>query len=365
MPTISVAYQRGMISNAYQPNDRTPLQPELFTKTQPPTGSVVVFSGDVQGNLARLEVSGNFSIGTLESVRTLKDFFEVDLSVSKLSVYINNILIREDTIVPSILSSDLGLSGTKQDLEKQFIGNDSFIGAAGLEASNDIIDGFSGNDRIQGNGDAGLTREGDPIHDVLIGGIGLDTAVYRGKRVDYQIAAKDSLWDPTTETNSISGWLVIDSVIERDGEDEISQIERLEFSDLTVALDTGGVAGKAYRIYKAAFDRTPDATGLGYWIDQMDSGMDEVEVAARFIDSAEFRQLYGSNVSNATFITNVYNNVLDRNPDDTGLAWWVSEMQTNPSKTWQKVLADFSESAENKANVVSLIASGIAYDPWE
>jgi hypothetical protein len=61
----------------------------------------------------------------------------------------------------------------------------------------------------------------------------------------------------------------------------------------------------------------------------------------------------------------VYKNILDRNPDDTGLAWWVSEMQTNPSKIWQKVLADFGESAENKANVASLIALSMAYDPWE
>ena len=119
-----------------------------------------------------------------------------------------------------------------------------------------------------------------------------------------------------------------------------------------------------FRSYKAAFDRTPDTKGLGYWIAQMDQGMDVVEVAARFIDSPEFRQLYGSNVSNATFITNVYNNVLDRNPDDAGLTWWVNEMKTNPSKPWQKVLADFSESAENKANVATLIANGIEYQPW-
>ena len=139
---------------------------------------------------------------------------------------------------------------------------------------------------------------------------------------------------------------------------------RVKHDGISYALDTDGIAGQAYRIYKAAFDRTPDSSGLGYWILQMDSGMDVVEVAARFIDSSEFRQLCGSNVSNATFITNVYKNVIDRNPDDTGLAWWVSEMQTNPSKTWQKVLADFSESAENNANVASLIANGIAYGPW-
>jgi hypothetical protein len=142
-------------------------------------------------------------------------------------------------------------------------------------------------------------------------------------------------------------------------------IDELPFGSDYISLDQDGFAGQAYRIYKAAFDRTPDTTGLGYWIAQMDKGMDVVEVAARFIDSPEFRQLYGSNVSDATFITNIYNNVLDRNPDDVGLAWWVNEMKMNPSKTWQKVLADFSESAENKANIASLIANGIAYDPWE
>lgn len=129
-------------------------------------------------------------------------------------------------------------------------------------------------------------------------------------------------------------------------------------------LDTDGVAGQAYRIYKAAFDRNPDAGGLGFWIAQMDKGMDVVEVAARFIDSVEFRSLYGQQPSNAEFLTKVYSNVLDRTPDQAGLAWWVNEMNTNPTKTWQKVLADFSESAENQANVASFIANGIPYDPW-
>jgi hypothetical protein len=139
---------------------------------------------------------------------------------------------------------------------------------------------------------------------------------------------------------------------------------RFAFDDKTVALDTSGIAGQAYRIYKAGFDRTPDTAGLGYWIAQMDKGMDVVSVAARFIDSSEFRSLYGHNPTDAEFLTKVYSNVLARTPDAAGLAWWVNEMKTNPSKTWQKVLADFSESIENQANVASLIANGIEYAPW-
>ena len=72
---------------------------------------------------------------------------------------------------------------------------------------------------------------------------------------------------------------------------------------------TSGIGGQAYRIYKAAFDRDPmegDTAGLGYWIAQMDNGMDMVEIAARFIDSDEFRSLYGQNPTNGEFLNKVY-----------------------------------------------------------
>ena len=98
---------------------------------------------------------------------------------------------------------------------------------------------------------------------------------------------------------------------------------------------------------------------------EMARGMNVVEVAARFIDSNEFRQLYGSNPSPSTFITRLYQNVLDRTPDGEGLAWWTNQMQTNPEKTSYKVLADFSESPENQANVATQITNGIAYLPFD
>jgi len=130
------------------------------------------------------------------------------------------------------------------------------------------------------------------------------------------------------------------------------------------AVDTSGIAGKAYRIYKAAFDRNPDGSGLGYWIAQMDKGMDLIEVSARFVDSPEFRDLYGTNPTNAQFLTKLYQNVLGRAPEAAGYNWWLNELNTNPSKTKAKVLADFSESAENQTGVASLIGNGIPYEPW-
>jgi hypothetical protein len=185
--------------------------------------------------------------------------------------------------------------------------------------------------------------------DTMDGGVGLDTVRFTGNLVNYSI---------DTTANSV--------LIQKpgNGQDHLANVERLLFDDRAVALDTDRTAGKSYRIYKAAFNRTPDTGGLGYWIAQMDKGMDVVSVAARFIDSPEFRSLYGQNPTNAEFLTKVYSNVLARTPDAAGLDWWVNEMKTNPTKTWQKVLADFSESTENQANVASLIANGIEYAPW-
>jgi len=63
-------------------------------------------------------------------------------------------------------------------------------------------------------------------------------------------------------------------------------------------------------------------------------------------------------------LTKLYQNVLGRDPEASGYNWWLNELNTNPSKTKAKVLADFAESGENQAGVASLIGSGITYEPW-
>ena len=59
---------------------------------------------------------------------------------------------------------------------------------------------------------------------------------------------------------------------------------------------------------------------LGFWISKVDEGMSMVGVAARFIDSEEFRSLYGQSPTNGEFLTKVYNNVLNREPHSEGYA---------------------------------------------
>ena len=189
--------------------------------------------------------------------------------------------------------------------------------------------------------------------DSIDGGSGFDSAVYFSNISQYSILnSSNKIW-------TISD--VLDSSV-----DHLQDIERIHFTDKSVALDIGAgdTGGSCYRIYKAAFNRTPDEGGLGYWIGQMDLGKTLVEVSAGFIDSDEFRASYGTNPTNGEFLTKVYNNVLGRDPDSGGYDWWVDQLANNQEKSWNKVMADFSEGTENQANVLELISNGVQYDLW-
>lgn len=137
-------------------------------------------------------------------------------------------------------------------------------------------------------------------------------------------------------------------------------VERIQFNDKSVALDVDGNAGLAYRLYKAAFDRTPDKAGLGYWINEMDHGASLQDVAQSFVSSAEFQTLNGSNPGNRDLAASLYQHVLGRAPDQAGLDYWTAQLDTHALKP-NEVLASFSESAENKIALAGQIQLGIEY----
>jgi hypothetical protein len=162
----------------------------------------------------------------------------------------------------------------------------------------------------------------------------------------------------------LSARTLTDTVADRDGSDTLVNVERLRFSDTALALDTGKdqTAGSGYMLYKAAFNRTPDVGGLGYWINQMDKGMSYIDVAKNFVNSIEFKDAFGGpDPTVNTLVTKLYNNVLSREPDIGGLTFWQEKLSSGVWTT-ASVLGYFSTSVENVANVTPLIADGIKYE---
>ena len=143
----------------------------------------------------------------------------------------------------------------------------------------------------------------------------------------------------------------------------ISNIESIRFSDaqLSVSVDPSLVQEQAFRLYKAAFDRQPDLQGLAFWIHALEKGADLVQDAAQgFVTSAEFQRLYGSQPTDAQFVTQLYRNVLDRDAEGAGYQFWLDSLGKGVSRA--QILTDFSESVENQHNVAELIAQGIIYE---
>jgi methionine-rich copper-binding protein CopC len=195
-------------------------------------------------------------------------------------------------------------------------------------------------------------------NDTVDGGAGIDTVAFTGTRASHAI------------TKTATGWLVSSPA---DGTDTLKNVERLQFSDSSLALDLDAAnsAGGIYRLYGATFNRTPDLGGLGYWIAQADKGKSAVDMAIDFTYSAEFQTVFatkitdnyatGANVVN--LVTGFYQNVLHRTPDAAGRDWYANEIITH-SRTVGQVLAEISDSPENVAQLAGVIANGIVYTPF-
>jgi hypothetical protein len=67
-------------------------------------------------------------------------------------------------------------------------------------------------------------------------------------------------------------------------------------------------------------------------------------MASKFAGSSEFKTKYG-NLSNQAYVEAIYQNVFDREPDANGLAYWTNKLDTK-QKTRGEVMVGFSESNE-------------------
>lgn len=118
--------------------------------------------------------------------------------------------------------------------------------------------------------------------------------------------------------------------------------------------------GQAFRLYMAALDRTPDPAGLANWTNILRSGADLDDVSHGFVTSAEFQSRYGA-LDDSEYVTQLYQNVLNRAPDASGHANWIAHLQAGESR--EHVLTGFSESAENRLQAAALVG-GIDYQAW-
>lgn len=225
-----------------------------------------------------------------------------------------------------------------------FAGYDILVGTG----ANDIIDSGGGQDDI-------VTKGGDDV--VIVRSQGVEANL--GSGFDIVVVDYDRDQIDFIDSDDTATYFYPDS----GDQDDISYffgVERFDFGNEWLAFDIEGNAGQAYRLYQATYDRTPDRAGVSFWTAVLDAGQSLQFVADHFVVAGEFVERYGTDTSPTEYVDLLYNNVLDRVPDQSGYDFWVGEMEGG--RTRAEILIDFSESDENQDKTFGQVNQGIWLD---
>lgn len=207
----------------------------------------------------------------------------------------------------------------------------------------DILRGSALNDRLEGG--AG--------NDTLWGGAGLDLAVFNFPKAQATISRAAG----NSGSVRITG---------PGGEaDDLSQIERLEFSDRHVALDLSGAAGSTARLVGALFGPTQLSNPrlVGEWLAVLDSGVTLQTAVGQAVSSSTFLAAAGTR-SNTDFVKLVYKNVVGQGPDAASLAHYAGLLDQGVySQSSLALLAVELDLTGQQIDLVGLANHGLEYFP--
>jgi hypothetical protein len=172
------------------------------------------------------------------------------------------------------------------------------------------------------------------------GGTGFDTAKFKGSLSDFVV------------NYSGNRMVVID--VATGGHAELKNTEFVQFDDKLLINTSSNEHGVIARMYDAVLDRGADANGAKFWWDAYDSGHASLkDIAQSFVGSAEF-QAANSRITNADFVTLMYQNMLQRAPDQTGHDFWTHALDSG-SATKADLVVQFASAAESQAHTADKI----------
>ena len=116
------------------------------------------------------------------------------------------------------------------------------------------------------------------------------------------------------------------------------------YVDFTVELSARDkITNFVTRMYQQCLSREPDDSGLAGWVEQLESGqMNGAQIAEAFVFSNE---MLNKNLSHEEFVKVLYRAMMGREADEEGLNGWMKEL-TNDYSTRSEVTKAFVESAE-------------------
>ena len=210
------------------------------------------------------------------------------------------------------------------------MGNDQLVGTSNSET----VQGLEGRDSLNGRGGS----------DYLIGGSDIDVALYAGARSQYRITEKG------TKITALST---------DEGTDTLAEIERVAFSDATLAFDINGRAGTVARYLGVVFgsSSTSNKAYVGIGLKLLDDGSSDAQLMQLALTAR-----LGPEFTPAAEIDLLYQNLLGRHADAAELARWTSEIEggTFNMVSLAQMAAQLDLNAVN-INLAGLAEEGLPY----
>jgi len=323
--------------------------------------NVALFNNEANQPLS--VISQNLNVGNFQDNQDGHIPIEYDGVSNKMTVFapvqpgINTLKIAIGDTGDSALDSGLyvaNLQGTQltgSGLSSVTSGTDTSETMTGTD-NNETFDAGDGDDTIDpGAGDdIVLAGAGDDIivggngDNQIDGGTGFDTVTYAKKFAETYIKIMDN-----------------DTIHVGLHSDNLLNVEEIKFSDMSFNASNLLIEDDIAKIYIAYFGRAADPEGLKYWLNQANTQLSEgrdyssiiFDIASAYSESAEAESIYtGINAGNmneeqvTTFISNIYNNLFDRDAEQAGLDYWVKD-----------ALA-LQESGKNVGTIVKTIIDG-------
>jgi len=124
-------------------------------------------------------------------------------------------------------------------------------------------------------------------------------------------------------------------------------------STLTSSLSTSPewVAAQLRDLYQRVLGRDPDSSGVAYWTGRVQAGMRLSDIGAFFYGSPEYFTKVGG--TNDAFVASLYTNILGRTPDDSGRSYWVQQLDAGAATV--TVAGGFYASVESRLGRVAAL----------
>lgn len=212
----------------------------------------------------------------------------------------------------------------------------------GNELSNLLVGGL-GNDWLEGwaGDDVLVGGQGD---DQLLGGVGIDTAQYSGTYDSYNFS------------NTVNTFSVKDKRSNADGIDGLTSVERLKFSDKSVAIDLDGNAGVVAKVMGAVLgsDAIKLSNIVGMGLRYVDNGMSYADLGLTALNAV------GALTPDA-IVSTLWRNVVGSTPTANDKTPYLKMLAEGTKPGELVVLAgDFSLNL-NKIGLMGLAQTGIEF----